>query len=584
MSSDTDDPVHLLLENPDSYNEIESDFEDEATCYEFLRSNAKKSISSFDNYIKFYDICLENGPSPLVYSDLKNNAARSLKNMVLRESKAGKRFPILSATQLQDRIGAYQDIGIDSVTDQAVVFTLLEHIFESDKHEKHAYEILDQLLNEIPTTPTDTVKILVRARFVIATETLDTRTEVFEEYINSFLSDLPDPRPNDDRTASELFQVADKRKYSDPEKIELVCASLARQRNLDALQEFLYLSARDVVERYRHASRNTPWKGELQLAHRQFNCLINLFGEDLSDERKARINSYRYIIKGELKIGDQWQSQLDPNDHRDSNFMSASKQYSRAAEEIKRVDLNRYIKYLSKSFRHCATHVQRKELGPARGWETSRQLHATAPEVIMSIINTNNENDKLLEIAPGIIAFHEFHEHESAAIAAFERTNSDEIQTHVSNAWDCIDNVSIYVRATLLDDASKLSEALQYELARNFGKALDCYNNIESSKLDLKKRIELVKVKKAIIEEDYEEGIKKAETVFGSNSPILAATQIIAGETASAPSIYPPLPEDLSGLDAETKWSFATFVYLISYIENPNPELSSSVKELLMEL
>jgi hypothetical protein len=91
--------------------------------------------------------------------------------MILRDSPAGRRVPITTAEELQQRIEAYQELGVESVSPQAVVFTLLEHIFDSDEY-SNLSQLLDSLLRSYPDVP-ETINPLVRARFVTATETLN---------------------------------------------------------------------------------------------------------------------------------------------------------------------------------------------------------------------------------------------------------------------------------------------------------------------------------------------------------------------------------------------------------------------------
>jgi hypothetical protein len=82
--------VQSLIENPKLFSEISDQYESDIDCFETLLTQAKQSLESFEEYTEFYSICLEYGPTSYVQSQLEENAVRSLKNMVLQSSTAGK--------------------------------------------------------------------------------------------------------------------------------------------------------------------------------------------------------------------------------------------------------------------------------------------------------------------------------------------------------------------------------------------------------------------------------------------------------------------------------------------------------------
>jgi hypothetical protein len=191
--------VQSLIENPKLFSEISDQYESDIDCFETLLTQAKQSLESFEEYTEFYSICLEYGPTSYVQSQLEENAVRSLKNMVLQSSTAGKRFPIHTAAQLRQRIDAYRDLYINSVTQRSTAFTLLEHIFDliedpdSDEDEAYGYRVLSRLLCEQPTTAGALTAILVRARFVVAAMTVD-RQVALDTYVNEMFRDFPDTK------------------------------------------------------------------------------------------------------------------------------------------------------------------------------------------------------------------------------------------------------------------------------------------------------------------------------------------------------------------------------------------------------
>jgi len=584
MCAETDSSEFLqtVLSEASTFDEVAPEFEDEVTCYKRLRDTAKTELASFDEYLEFYSQAIEGGPTDFVFYDLERNSTRSLKNMVLRSSQAGRRFPICSLSELQHRIKSYQNLGVESVTPRSVAFTVLEHIFDNEESQSYCYDIMNSLLSECSSSPSEIIEIFARARFVVATETLDTEVEALEDYFQSLSSDLPDPRPDDDRAASELLDAAEKRSYSDPEKVELVRSSLARQTELDALQEFLYLGARDVVERDRHKYRDDPWRGELQLALRQYNCITNLFGERLDEERLARMESYRQIVLSELSSGARWQSERDPNDLPEANFYSAAGHYLCAANSIRPVDLRRYIKYLSRAFRNQATATHRNGDGPDRGWLPSQQLHENAVEYIREFADSVSADEDLQETIIGTVASHRFRSYRASAVIAFERSNPAQVREYLDQAWNTIDSVPQYVEGDLLEDMKILANALESEQAGEYERALEYYSEVDNPKLDLDKRRAIVEVKSRISNKEYDQAINKAESTFEPNSPIVTAIQIVAGRPATSPSIRSSL-EEISCIDDEHKWTLATYVHLISQSEDIS-SFSDSVENLLLEL
>jgi hypothetical protein len=584
MSSDSL-TVREFIQDPSIFDTIVADYEDDADCYNDLRDEAKKSLSSFDEYLEFYATCIERGPKEHASSDLERNAVRSLKNMVLGSSTAGRRFPIVSAADLQHRIDSYQELGVESVTPRTVTYTIIEHILDDSPDESQVYVTLDHLLTDQADKSDELVTLLSKARFVFAAETLQLDNPALEIYLDEFCDDLPDPLPDDNRTPAELLAAADEKPFTDSQKIALVQASLARQPDEDALQEYLYLTARDTIERYRHQDRDNPWRGELQLAVHQFNCLENIYQEALEQERTSRIRSYRQLALAELKSGGRWQSLRDPNDLPEPKFLSAGKSYYRAANEIKAVDPHRYIKYLSKAFRNQAVAARYQELGAAHGWYTTRLIHDRAISLLTQYAEQFDvDQDNLTETIVGAVGSHKFRKHQAAAVVAFEHRNPEQLASHLNEAWDHLDATPTYENTDLLESLRTLSKALSSEIQGQYEEALRQYKRVENTQIDIEQRIRLVEIKQDIAQENYQSATYTAKETFENGSPIITAVQLIAGESADSPSVYSPLFKKLSAVDPETKWWFAMITFLSSSTKQENKFLQNQVKETLFEL
>lgn len=563
MGSEGED-LQAVLAEPSVFEEVASEYNDAVDCYRSLRDEAKRSLTTFDQYMAFYSACLREGPRDFVLKDLDTNAARSLKNMVLRSSRAGRQFPVYSVAELSRRVKQYQELEDGLVTPRAVAFAVLEHIFDSDEHENHVYEILDSLLDETPDAASELTAILARARFVVATKSMDRELPAFEQRVDNFATVLPDFYPEDDRSGSELMHAAEQREYSDPEKVELIRSSLARQGGDDALEEFLYLSARDVIERYRHGNRNEPWRGELQLAVKQLDCLLQVFGESLSTEQEERAQSYQNVALGELKSGGRWRSQRDPNALPEANFLAAGNSYLKASNAIFPHDKSRFIKYLSRSFRHVATASRHRELGPNHGWTTSKLIHKQAIDVITNVAEDVDGLEGLTETVVETVALHNYRRHRASAVAAFDQNNFATASDEIDEAFDHLDAVPVYESTEVLKTIRGLIEARKLELEREFETAHERYEEHRNPALDLEKRIALVEIKKSLVNGEGDIARETAQNLFGASSPVLTAVQIATGENEETPSVHPPVLENVLALDQETRWKFTLSIYLAS--------------------
>jgi len=578
--------LETIFEDPTKFETIASKFDDEIDCYETLLKKAKKSLSSFNELHHFYSIAIQEGPTESVLHDLDRNAARSLKNMVLGSSRSGRQFPIDSVEELQYRVDKYQALGEEVVTPESVVFTILEYLFDKDEHTAQAYERFRLLLNNTSETDSsqnsELVTLLARSRFILAADMLSHKKRQLEPYIKEFLNDVPDPLPDDDRTATELLESAREKRYANPQKIDLVQSSLARQQDHETLVEYLYLSARDVPERYRHDSRDDPWRGELQLTRLQFQCLLNTFSESISERRETRLRSYRHLVIAEIKSGGRWRSQRAPEQLPEPNFLQASDRYSQATEKIWSVDQERGIKYLSKVFRQQAKGVQARGWGDADGWLQTIAIHSAAKQLLTNI-TPGDASDDLLQTVTETNILHTFLEHQAKAVVGFEQGKINQISKNVEAAREFVKPAPVYVDTSLLKDLESLHEALQLEQDGMYSEALHTYNKADNNKLDIQNRIKVVEIKQDVLNGDFDSAIENAESHF-ENTPILTIVELAAGRSPSSTSIKPPVFEHLSAVDPSTKWIFTHSADILSNINQESLRFSEQATEILLEL
>lgn len=555
--------AQTLLNEPETFDQLAEQYDSAIDCYDHMLTQAKQSLGTFEDYVEFYSICLEYGPTSHVKSQLEENAVRSLKNMALQSSTAGEQFPVQTVAQLRQRVDTYRDLGVESVTQRSVAFTLLEHLFDDDEHEPYAYEILSRILNSQPPSPSELTATLVRARFVVAAETASRQTSM-DTHAEELFTNFPDPRPDDEGTATEQLKASQEHDYSDREKVDLAASALSRGGDAKILEEYLYLSARDVVERYRHGHRDDPWRGELQLALRQWNCILNAFSETHSDERRSRSQSYRHLVKGELKSGGRWRSQRDKRSLPEARFLAAAGEYHSAAQEIREIDPVRHIKYLSKSFRHQATGAHHKKWGPCHGWLPTQLMHGQAVKIVTDAIDIEDSTERLNETVLETAALHNLRGHRAAAVVAFERRNVESISDEIDEARSYLDTVPGSPSEDFLDALERLEQALIFEDNGEFTEALRQYQRVTHPKLDLQSRIRLVELKRAISDDQYGQAKDIAENEFGENTPISTAVRLVAGNKTDSPSIKPPVLEGVAAVNEEAKWRLTYLVHLLS--------------------
>lgn len=578
--------LQSFLENPSNFDQIASNYDDEVKCYLDLLDNAKKSLGSFNEYHRFLTAATQHGPTDFVYYRLNRNGVRSIKNMILGSSRAGRQFPISSLEELQERIEAYQELGVKPVEPQSVIFTLFEHLLDSETNQRQPYHIINSILNQENLPNSEVVSFLVQIRLVLALQVSGQNESELKRHTNQAASELPDPLPDDDRDGEELLDAAKELPYGDSEKLTLAQSSFVRTGNNDSLIEYLYFTAVDIPERYRHRSQDTPWLGELQLARIQFQTLSTVFSEHLSNERKHRCISYRYLISGEIMSGGRWRSQRDPENLPEANFEQAAAAYLNASNAISVVDPKRQIKYLSKALRHQATDVRHSSVGPMYGWDTCRAIHEQAKSLLTQANQRMNATEDIdhSETTIGLIPLHDLYSHRASAIVSFQRGEVDLMKDHINSMWDILDSVRVFVDRSLMEDLNHLHEGLQMEKENEFAGAQDAYERFDHRSIDLEQRRVLMKLKKDVHMNDYDSAISNGSDVFNPDSPIMNALSIMKGDNVSSISFEPPILPRLFGTTDVEKLLFCNMVQLTAEASNESDALISSLEETFFNL
>ena len=585
MSSQLSDTerIELFLNGSKSFDELADDFDDEFDCYDSLRDAAKHHLRSFDEYLRFYEVCIEEGPTGLVYSQLFRNAERSLKNMVIRGSDAGQRYPINSLAELDTRVKKYRDLGLDEITTEGVVSTILEHLYENELD--IVYEVCNNLLAE-SEQPTAGVKLLTHARFASVAASLGRDTEAFEYYLDEFVSDLPNPYPDDERSADELWSASEDKAYSEPQKLELAQASVVRQPDETHVAEYLYLDAVDVVERYRHAHRDQPMRAELQLCITQINLLQYNFSEFLTEEQSTRLESYLRVALGHEKSGTLWGSQQDKRNRSDPDFREAAAHFHKAAQLIKPIDKKRFLKYFSKAVRNLATSATYEQHGPANGWTVSLQLHDVSVRILLGI--ASNDSEDMNKTVTQTVILHRCLRSQAEAVVACYNGTPEEIRDAVNDAWQMLDtgNVPVLFNTDFLKALDTIADAVESDQNGAYAEAIDILNSIDGyeNKLPLSEYRCLLEIKSELLLDEYQKAQDIATKEFEEQTPIRVAAEILADENTSVPRLKNEYTSSIIGVDDSAIWSLSLFLDSMRYTDESAPEIMNQLETLILEL
>lgn len=576
--------LRTFLEDPSKFDQIAAEYDSKVECYRDLQNNAKRSLESFDEYHNFLTDATQHGPTNFVFDRLNRNAVRSLKNMVLGSSRAGRQFPIFTVGELQDRIEAYRELGVDKRKLESTGVTILEHMFDN-RSQRQQYELLNSLLNQETLPRTEIVSVFVRARFVLSLYLNRHNETSLENHIDRLIADLPDPLPDDDRDGESLLNAAIESPYGDPKKLTLAQASLVRSSNREALIKYLYFTALDVPERYRHKSQYQPWRGELQLAKLQFHVLLDEFSDSLSDDRIDRCQSYRHLVAGAIRSGGRWDSSRDPGNLPEADFKEAAVEYYNASNTIRSVDRERQVKYLSKAFRHQATSARCQSNESRLGWDTSRSIHERATDVLTDINQNIDTGTDLDRTVIELISVHQLYYHRASAVVAFQHADVESMSDHIDSMWKILKNgVEVYVDTSLMEDLNHLRDGLRLEVKNEFGAAHKEYKEFNHSAIDIKQRRVLTLLKQYLQKGDYDSALSEAEPEFAQDSPIRYALSILNGNAVYIDSFESPILPELVGTSPVEKLTFSNITQLVANASDNNDTLLTALENQLLNL
>lgn len=566
--------ARALVEDPERFEEISSLYDDEETMFRRVRNKAPSELPLFSEYLTLYRIFLNRGPRYAVRRDLERNLARSLKNMVIEGSPSGQAYPIRTLSEVDGRLRQFAELDIEAPSLREVTTTIIEHVYTEAEHD--AYGVFCGLLAHTPGDADEVVEFLARARFSEGVALGNDPGNRISVEIDNYLAVTDDPRP-DDRSAAELLEESENRDFADPEKIELVKLALQREPPETAFLDYLYLASRDIVERYRHASRTPPTLAELFLADRALTTLIEIDLDHWDREQRAYIASYHYVAKGIRSSGSRWASAADPNNRPNPNFNAAKVAYMRAAAQIQEFNYNRYIKFLSKAIRHTANAAVGNGEKKAIHTEAIRQFE-TIRERAPAETNVQNTIDASIRI-------HQFRQMEAAAHVQFSDGEYIPAIDTVDEAMELTKKLpQEHIQTGKIEEVKKLAVGRKQEDAGNFEVAAESYALIEHETDGLAYRIALANIKQMVEDEDYDGAHELAEDTFGERSIILMAVEALSGDQPTNPQYFDDLPADIPGLNQGAVSVLPQYIQLWCAGQGHYSEFNAAIRREFFEL
>lgn len=564
----------ILLEDPDRFEELVEDYEDGT---DFYNKTARKVPSIDDNFealLDYHQIFIDRGPSDYIFYNLNRNTARSIKNMLLGGSDAGKAYRIYTLAEAQQRVMAYQDLGVHEsvISLDRVLETTLEEIYTETKYRRQMYPLLNTFLSDVSDVSRDVVEFVARARLVEQFQNAqanEQRRAAFEAYITQVTNPLPD----EERSSRQLRVAAQNHEYSDPDRFDLHQAALRDDRSLEALFDYLYVRSRDIAERYRHRDRDNPSTAELELGKRQLELIQNA-DAGLGEEREAYVDSYCHLLQALLNSGLEWHTEQDPGKEITSNFKLASQEYLRSADAIKGWHDDRDIKYVSKALRHAANATET--------WDAKQNLHDIAIVLLLAEAQQRDTGDDALELSR---SRHEFWREVAEAYLALERNDPDTAHSTALSAQGRLDELPMYESSPYhLDRALVLAGGRLMESDDDYADAAEYYASFDRRDDYIDTRQTLAKIKARIADDATLVAIEIAQNELNDDSLVLSVLQILADEefesTQNIGSLPHALLRDVDGVEE----TLQLLVTLSTSTDTLNNEIKNHLRIVLFDL
>lgn len=502
-----------LVEAPERYDELKAEYSNEWKYYRSLRNAAPEELATFDEYVELHRIFFERESRRQIRAQVEQWLPRSVKNMVLGSSKRGRAYRISTLQEVNERLKTYDELGLATPDLYEQIQTILEALYDDDWNDAHS--ILDDLLDDTPNGASKTIELVARVRVALAVRDAEDTSAVHQAIVE-YVETVDPPLSDAPSTASECTRKASQLPYDDPQKEDLYAAALHQNpRNGDAFVNYLYLSAREYVERYRHEGED-PSRALLAVAFLQFTVLdeVNWFKTDATQD--AWIASYEQVAYAILVSGGRWGS--DRENWPEPDFLAAASSYASAATLVRTVHDGRFLKYVSKSFRHAAHE--------AFDWELRRELHADAIELILRLSAEIGEDDAVVT-GQELVRYHKLRRTEASMHVNFDLGEYEAVVDQYHDFAELRENIHRPIKTGEVHQMYDLSKARTAEKEGEYERARGLYNLVDDDRAA--ERAVFCKVKEHVENGETAEA-ERCLDEFGQSHPTVAtAVAILSG-------------------------------------------------------
>lgn len=535
LESDRQRAVHLVA-TPSNYNRIISEYDSETDAYSALTSAASQTFSKHSEVIELHRIFIENNTQ--IEQWLTRDLARTIKNKVLADTDADSQFPVGTLQEVVDRLDAYEEIGIDVPTVSEQVETIIEAIYDADWGNAHA--IIDRLLDDIPDGYANSMPVyfLARTRAALALHPMTspghdgfTESPVIIES-RRFKATTAPPEMSAPNTPTECFERAELLPYESDRKRKMFTLAIHKDPSEStALAEYLYLSAKNTVEKYRHRDPN-PSRGHLAVAQLQFDLIAHKSLSETSDgDRIPWAESYYHISHGMMYSSARYESTRV--NAPEMEFLEAADAYKRAAAAIASVNTRRQLKYLSKSYRHQAN--------ATRDIHRFGQIHQAAKQEFFELYE-EDVLDGYGTVAQQLIRYHHYRELEMRIYNAFCKGSYGYVNTLYIDYHELANTIpKITNKSSVVELCYSLAQASQAFDRGDTASAQYYLDSVDSQQMDNRFRISDLDLQQHCVVELFTDAVTSACHV---QSCITEAKRVVLADTSD---LLPtePRPKDL---------------------------------------
>ena len=551
-----------LVADPGLYESFAADYSDEVSFYSALRGSAQESLS-FEEYVELRRVFLDHGPTGAIRRRLEERLERSLKNMVLGTSPRGRAYKAPTLAQLECRRRAFDSLAITVPSLLSAVEATVEHLYDEVERPTGARATLHRLLSDTPADERAAVEYVARAWLsegALAADDTETR---LEQMLSTYIETVPEPEPPVECDSAAAYRVAaEKRAFADPAKKRLQEAALHASPSVETLCEYLYLTAADSIEGYRHGDQDIS-RADLVLARRHLRLLDAVTAYPEGSDRAAYAESYRHLADGIEAGGGRWLT--DRAGMPAPEWETVADSYGRAAAAVKPVSVVRFLKYLSKAFRHAAHATD--------DWACRYQLHINAQrlfgrfEPTALVADRDTSTETLESTIAGTLHVHRCREYEAQAHLAFTETMYDEVSwaaEQARNEAQAAPQNSLQLRG--LDTVETIAAARRAERRGEFETALARYDEVETDddtrQVGVVCHRQLCRVKQLVEQGRHEVALANAHEWFEPGSAVVLATEASCGILPELDGNTPAVSDQFLTIDTDVLSALVPLVRL----------------------